>query len=64
MNPRLIGSTKRLVALLKSHADDLDQLADASDEPERSEYRRKAEVSRSDARDAEMKLEGLEGDQP
>jgi hypothetical protein len=59
LNVRLIESSKRLVEMLKSHADNLDQLADTSDEPERSYYRSRAQAARSDANNEEAKLKAL-----
>ena len=59
MNVRLIESSKRLVEMLKSHADNLDHLADTSDEPERSYYRSRAQAARSDADNEEAKLTAL-----
>jgi hypothetical protein len=63
MNARLIESTRRLIAILKSHALDMDNLADMSHAPEQSEYRRRAEASRSDAKVAEENLKGWKNPQ-
>jgi hypothetical protein len=58
VNVRLIESSKRLVEMLKSHADNPDQLADTSDEPERSYYRSRAQAARAESEEAKLKALG------
>jgi len=60
LNADLIESKRRLIEILKSDADALDELANASHDPERSKYRSLAEEGRSEAREEGAKLETLE----
>jgi hypothetical protein len=60
MKGRLIESSKRLIALLKGHAEDLDRLASMSPYPKSLEYRRRAEKARSDAMNAEETLRRMD----
>lgn len=58
MRPELIECSKRLVAILKTNASDLDELANHCSGGERGHYRRRAQETREEAAREEAKLNG------
>jgi hypothetical protein len=59
MKVTLIESARRLVAVLKRHAADLEELANRCTDGERGHYRRRAEEVRQEAAIEEAKLKNL-----
>ena len=56
MKAELIEAGKRMVAILRSHAADLDELANHCTNGERDHYRRRAQATRDEAAIEEAKL--------